>query len=126
MIPYSSLAGSLTNNVVELRFSRRRPKQNISTIRRMLCTLDFNLLNSEKGIKILNFKTPKSSVSYNTQNKGLIVVWDILKQDWRTVNTESCQIISTISTNPPDTFWEYFESTIMAMSPSQKAAFVAA
>lgn len=126
MIQYSSLASTLANSVVELKFSRRRPKQNISTARRMLCTLDFNLLNSEKGLKVLNFKTPKSSSSYNTQNKGLIVVWDILKQDWRTVNTESCQIISTISTNPPDSFWEYFESTIILMSPSQKAAFIAA
>jgi hypothetical protein len=126
MIQYSSLASALAGSVVELKFSRRRPKQNISTVRRMLCTLDFNLLNSEKGLKVLNFNPPKSSSTYNTQNKGLIVVWDILKQDWRTVNTESCQIISTIPTVPPDSFWEYFESTIVLMSPSQKAAFIAA
>ena len=126
MIQYSSLASALAGGVVELKFSRRRPKQNIPLTRRMLCTLDFNLLNSEKGSKILNFKTPNSSTTYNTQNKGLIVVWDILKQDWRTVNTESCQIISTIPTTPPDAFWEYFETTILTMSPSQKAAFIAA
>lgn len=126
MIQYSSLANALSNNVVELKFSRRRPKQNIAATRRMLCTLDFNLLNSEKGFKVLNFKIPNSSSTYNTQNKGLIVVWDILKQDWRTVNTESCQIISTITSTPPETFWEYFETTIGLMSPSQKAAFISA
>lgn len=126
MIQTSSLSSALSNNVVELKFSRRRPKQNVSSIRRMLCTLDFNLLNGEKGLSILNFKPPASNTSYNTSNKGLIVVWDILKQDWRTVNTESCQIISTIPTNPPEPFWEYFENTIMTMSPSQKAAFIAA
>ena len=68
MIQTSSLSSALSNNVVELKFSRRRPKQNVSSIRRMLCTLDFNLLNGEKGLSILNFKPPASNTSYNTSN----------------------------------------------------------
>lgn len=122
MIPYSTLAESLSNNVLEVKFHRRRPKKNISAYRRMLCTLDYNLLNSQEGLTILNFKAPRSSSS--TQSKGLITVWDILMQDWRTVNTESCSIITTIPTSPTTQFWDYFNKIILPMSPAQKEAFI--
>lgn len=126
MTSYSSLAAALSTNVVELKFSRRRPKSNLSSHRRMLCTLDYTLLNSEKGASILNFKPASGSGSYVPAAKGLIVVWDILKQDWRTVNTESCNIISTISTANPEEFWKYFNTSILPMSDAQKAAFISA
>jgi len=124
MIAASTLSTTLNENVVELKFHRRRPKLNLTPWRRMLCTLDFNLLNSEKGINMLHFKSPSSTSVYSPQQKGLIAVWDILVQDWRMVNTESCHIISTISTNPPETFWDYFNVSIASMSSAQKAAFI--
>lgn len=124
MISYSTLTSTLASNVVELKFHRRRPKQGIDPFRRMLCTLDYTLLNSDKGTSILNFKPAINSTAYNTQDKGLVVVWDILKQDWRMVNTESCHIISTVPTTPPDKFWEYFNNTVSSMSAGQKAAFI--
>lgn len=124
MTPISTLAATLANNVAELKFHRRRPKKNIPSTRRMLCTLDYNLLNSDKGLQVLNFRAPKSSTSFNTQAKGLLVVWDILLQDWRTVNTETCNIITTIPTSPTDKFWEYFNNNIASMSSAQKAGFI--
>lgn len=125
MVSYSSLTSALASNVVELKFHRRRPKQGLDPFRRMLCTLDYNLLNSEKGTSVLNFKLSANSTAYNTQEKGLVVVWDILKQDWRMVNIESCHIISTIPTDPPDKFWEYFNNTVSSMSAAQKSTFIA-
>lgn len=124
MTSYSSLAATLATSVVELKFSRRRPKSNLSSHRRMLCTLDYTLLNSEKGISVLNFKAASGNTSYVPAAKGLIVVWDLLKQDWRMVNTESCNIISTIPTSNPDEFWEYFNTAILPMGDAQKAAFL--
>jgi len=124
MTPYSSLSELLSKNVVELKFHRRRPMKNIAATRRMLCTLDYTLLNSQEGTTILNFKAPQGAATYNTQAKGLIAVWDILVQDWRTVNTESCNVITTIPTDPTTKFWEYFNNMILPMSGAQKAAFL--
>jgi len=126
MIALSTLITTLASNLVELKFHRRRPKTTLSSWRRMLCTTDLSLLNSDKGISVLNFKSPVTGGAYNTQNKGLVPVWDILVQDWRMVNTESCHIISTTSTNPPEDFWDYFNTTIAPMSGAQKAAFISA
>lgn len=124
MVSQSSLISVLGNSVVELKFNRRRPKVGVPPHRRMLCTLDYNILNSENGLKILNYKQPAGSVNYNFTDKGLVSVWDILKQDWRMVNIESCRIISTIPTSPADIFWEYFYNNIQQMSAGQKAAFI--
>jgi hypothetical protein len=126
MVSYSSLVAALSNNVVELVFHRRRPKLGLPENRRMLCTLNYDILRSENGRTILNFKEASGTSAYNPQQKGLVVVWDILKQDWRTVNTESCKIISTIPALPPETFWDYFNKIILPMSAGQKAAFIVA
>lgn len=119
-----SLSTTLSKNVVELIFNRRRPRKGVAPTRRMLCTLDYSLLTSENGAKVLNYKPPIERSAYNPSAKGLIVVWDILKQDWRMVNTESCQVISTIPTNPPEQFWEYFNNNISSMSAAQKNSFI--
>lgn len=124
MVQYSTLLSSLSENVLEIKFNRRRPRANTPATRRMLCTLNYNLLNSDKGKTVLNFKAPGSGAAYNPQTKGLVLVWDILLQDWRMVNTESCQVISTISATPPDKFWEYFNLSILPMSGAQKEAFI--
>ena len=124
MTPFSTLLSTLGSNVVELKFNRRRPQKGLSATRRMICTLDYNLLNSEKGASVLNFKAPKTSSSYNTKERGLVTVWDILMQDWRTVNTESCNILKTIPTSPETDFWKYFNEVILTMSGAQKAAFI--
>lgn len=124
MISYSALAATLSTNVVELKFSRRRPKSNLPSHRRMLCTLDYTLLNSERGISMLNYKPAAQSKQYNPASKGLIVVWDLLKQDWRMVNTESCNIISTIPTSPSEEFWNYFNTSILPLTSTQKESFI--
>jgi hypothetical protein len=124
MISHYTLLTDLGSNVLEVKFNRRRPKKNVSPTRRMLCTLDYGILNSEKGLSILNFKAPANASSYNTKERGLVTAWDILMQDWRTINTESCNIITKIPTSPEDDFWDYFNNNILTMSAAQKAAFI--
>ena len=124
MTSYSTLYNTLLTNVVELKFNRRRPKSNVQSTRRMICTLDNSLLTSEKGVSVLGYKASSGTAAYNTQAKGLVVVWDILMQDWRMVNTESCNIISVIPTVPVEEFWDYFNISILPLSSSQKLAFI--
>jgi hypothetical protein len=54
----AQLEQTLLTNVVDLRFSRRRPKEGVSPIRRMLCTKSSELLNSTNGRLLLNYYAP--------------------------------------------------------------------
>ena len=123
-------------NVLEIRFVRRdknrKPRQ-----RRMLMTLDPLLLNSHAGKKILNFRKPNFPPAYDAASKNLLFVWDIVMQDWRAVPVESTVIVRAIPTRSPKNpnndiqtrkaqadWWEFFNSTILKMTPGQKSAFM--
>jgi hypothetical protein len=110
-------------NVVELTFTRRN-QMRYPPNRRMLCTLDGKLLNSDEGKKILNFKPPRYSSPYNAAAKGLVTVWDIIMQDWRNVPVEACKVAVAIPTKNQKDFWEFFDKKIKKMSASQKAFFI--
>lgn len=117
------LAQLCRQNVVELKFVRRN-KLRYSPTRRMLCTIDEKLLNSDEGKKILNFKPPKGSSRYNAASKGLLSVWDIIMQDFRNIPVEAVDVIMAIPTKNQKDFWNYFNKVIGKMSVAQKAAFM--
>lgn len=113
-------------NVVELKFVRRN-KLRIPSTRRMLCTLDGLLLNSILGKKLLNFRAPRYAPPYNAASKGLVVVWDIVMQDWRAIPADSCQLVSAIKTSPANlqkNFWEYYDKVLKKMTSVQKKSFM--
>jgi hypothetical protein len=112
------------SNLVELKFTRRLKFQNMPPTRRMLATLDYELLNSVMGKEILNFKPPLKTASYNTASKNLLTVWDLLFQDWRNIPIESTVVVTAIPTKPQEKFWEYFDKVIKKMTPQQKASFM--
>lgn len=112
-----------SQNVVELKFVRRN-KLRYSATRRMLCTLDGKLLNSEQGKKILNFRPARYAPLYNAASKGLLTVWDIIMQDYRNVPVEAVEVITAVPTKNQKDFWEYFNKVIGKMSARQKAAFM--
>ena len=115
----------LLTHLVELRFTRRVPaKFGGKPTRRMLCTLDPLLLNSVLGKKILGFKKPTQLPAYNPATKNLLFVWDLFRQDWRAVSMESCDIVTAVTTRPQKTFWEYFNTVLIKMTPAQKAGFM--
>lgn len=111
-------------NVVELRFNRRRPQGYNFPHRRMICTTDPAILDSQLGIEILNFKRPFTNASYNAASKNLLTVWDIIMQDWRNIPVESVDVVATVPTKPPEKFWEYFNKVIVKMTARQKANFI--
>ena len=111
-------------NLVELKFDRRRPLGYQFPHRRMLCTLDPVILDSELGLKILNFKKPFTGPAYNAAAKNLLTVWDIIMQDWRNIPVENSNVIATVPTKPPEKFWEYFDKVISKMTAKQKANFI--
>jgi hypothetical protein len=114
----------LQNNVVELRFKRRREKPGWAAYRRMLCTNDVQILSSVPGRIALHFKTPHFPPPYPWRIKNLVCTWDLFWQDWRMVSLETCDIITVIPTKPPDKFWGYFNLYLQSMSPSDKVAFM--
>lgn len=121
IIQRAALDSLLLNNVCEVRFVRRRPRAGDGPTRRMLCTKSYELLNSINGRLTLNYAPPKGPKKINEAAENVLVVWDILMQQYRTISMNSCDLIQQI---PNDEFWEYFNENIYPMSPEQKFNFM--
>lgn len=117
----------LQQNVVEAHFTRRIPKAGWRATRRMLCTLDKNLLNSMAGRVALNFNNPVHPPAYPVQAYNLTTVYDLFWQDWRNVPAETLDVVSVIPshTKPQqDAFWAYFSTFLARLTPQDKEAFM--
>ena len=112
----------LQNNVLELKFVRRRAKPGFPDTRRMLCTNSNYILESTNGYKVLNYKPPKGNPDYNPSSKNLVNAWDVFSQDYRYINANNCDVISVMPAD--DEFWEYFNDTILPMTSVQKEQFI--
>jgi hypothetical protein len=111
-------------HLVELKFIRRnKTSLNIPT-RRMLCTRDMRILNSELGKITFNFIPPSSTPAYNATSKNLLTVFDIIFQDWRNIPVENTMVIMAIPTNPQKIFWEYFDRVLRKMTKKEKQNFI--
>ena len=118
----SQLGILLEHNVLEIRFIRRREVDGRPPTRRMLCTNSAALLNSLDGRATLNYRTPIKGLRYNPSAKGVVLTWDILMQDFRAVSTDSCEILTIIPDG--DDFWNFFNETLLPMSPDEKTTFM--
>jgi hypothetical protein len=116
----------LQTSVVELRFRRRIEKAGYKDFRRMLCTNDRMLLNSQLGRNILNYNPPHDGgLKYKPAQKNLIIGWDCFMQNFRAINCNDVDVVSVIKTSPdPAEFWKYFNENLIPMSSDQKAAFM--
>ena len=114
----------LKENVCELIIVRRRPRAGKSAARRMLCTLDQDILNSTNGRLSLNFKPAGQPLPYNAVSKNLLPVWDILMQDYRIISLDDCDLVKKIPAD--ETFWDYFNTNIYPMTTDQKVGFMRA
>lgn len=120
----STLRVLLENNVLEIKFKRRRPRAGTPPTRRMLCTNSPVILLSEGGRRTLHYSNPTGTLPYQPTAKNLVLAWDIFKQDYRMISADNCELITTmpVTGNGMD-FWEYFNDVIHPMTPQQKLAF---
>jgi len=118
----STLNRLLQQNVLDIRFARRRPRAGVPPTRRMLCTLNENILNSVNGRTVLNYFPPANTVPYELSGKNLSMTWDIMMQDFRMVSAESTTVVNTYK--PDDTFWQYFNENILPMDVAAKSGFM--
>jgi len=108
----------LKENVCEIRFVRRHPPRDGRPMtRRMICTKSYSLLNSVDGRVKLNYRPPRHQSTANPVVQNLVIVWDILMQDYRNVPMEQCEVLEQI---PVNKFWKYFNDKLYPMSPGDK------
>ena len=120
----STLRVLLENNVLEIKFKRRRAKPGSPTTRRMLCTNSPVILMSEAGRTTLHYKSATGTTKFSPTSKNLVIAWDIFKQDYRAISVDNCELISQIPISGDGReFWEYFNTTIYPMTPAQKSTF---
>lgn len=93
-------------------------------IRRILCTRDRLLLNSDLSKEVFNFEPPTQPHPYDAASKGLVTVFDILMQDWRNLPADQCEVIMAVPTTPQNRFWQFFDKKIRNMSAGQKQQFM--
>ena len=116
-----SLKSLLRENVCEVKFIRRRPKAGKPSFRRMLCTLDENILNTTNGRLSLNYKPSYGVLPYKAEAKNQLPVWDIFMQGWRMVSMDNCDLVKTVK---QEDFWKYYNETLLTMSPEQKLTYM--
>lgn len=123
-IQRGELSALLQHNVCEVVFVRRRPERAPTRpeIRRMICTNDLAILNTENGRKGLNFEFPKTSRRLDEVKHNIVVVWDIFMQKYRNVSMDTCYLRQTIPGD--DTFWKYYNDALYKMTPGQKQNFM--
>lgn len=120
----SGLILLLSQNVVELRFKRRHAKTGWNAYRRMLCTNDLVLLNSVPGKIALHYKQPTQPPSYDWMSRNLVCAWDIFWQEFRMIPVETCDVITVMTTELPERFWDYFAVYLTNLSPQEKMEFM--
>lgn len=92
----------------------------------MLCTSAQNVLNSLDGLLTLNYRIttppPFSNPYYDPDSKKLVILWDIIMQDYRAINMSYCNLIARIPAD--EKFWEYFRLNIYGKSPAEKTTWM--
>ena len=124
MVGYGHLKNLLLTNVAEIKFARRLPVVDVNKgpTRRMWCTNCLALLNSFNGKNVLRYRIPKYLPKFNPNEKNVIVTWDILMQDFRCINMDSCELMQSMPAN--DDFWTYFNENLLLMTTQQKINFM--
>lgn len=126
-IEFKKLAYS---NVCEIVYVRRRPERAPSPprpeIRRMICAVaginTYNpILTDQQGFNVLGFHYPRTGRRLDEVKHDIVVVWDIIMQDYRNVSMEECYLRQIV---PNDAFWQYFRETLSNLSSDQKRQFI--
>lgn len=95
----------------------------------MLCTSAQNILNSLDGKLTLNYRATypvpyRHDIHhfYDLDKKNLVILWDIIMQDYRAINMSFCNLIARVPAN--QAFWDYFRDNIYHKSPAEKTMWM--
>jgi len=88
----------------------------------MLCTNAATVLNSVNGRMTLNYRPAAGALKFNPNQKNLVIAWDIFMQDYRCINCNSCDLITSIPAGPA--FWTYFNKNLAKMTAPQKLSYM--
>jgi hypothetical protein len=108
MVNWGNFDSQVRSNVFEIKFIRRIPKAGYSKTRRMLCTRSKEILDDDWGRKFQHYVVPSGQLPYNPREKNLVIVWDFMRQDWRAVPCESCQIITKIPVDTDENLGKFY------------------
>ena len=125
-IQRGELKNLLFSNACEIIFVRRRPERapGRPEVRRMLCTISPNLQKpiDPRRITAMNFRNPKTSRRLDEVKHNIVVVWDIILQDYRNVSMDTCYLRQTIPDD--ETFWKYYDDVLFKLDQDQKLNFI--
>ena len=111
-----NIAKLLSNNVVEITFKRRRwPIKSAgvgqgSPWRRMLATSNWDFLLAHKST--FKFSTPTGSKPRSKKwykERNLVIVQDLVRQDWRMISLDDYEVVKVVSVNTKDQQEEYIK-----------------
>lgn len=117
----AELESKLLHTVCDIRFVRRHPDSQRPPTRRMICTKSYELLQSVDGRVKLNYRPPIHFTTADPIRQNLVVVWDILMQDYRNVSMDGCTLLQEI---PIADFWKYYNEVLYPMQPEDKIALM--
>jgi hypothetical protein len=125
-ISRENLKALARTHVCEIKFRRRNIITGKPLYRRMLCTSAQNILNTIEGRLTLNYRPttspPFTNRAYNPDQHNLVILWDIIMQDYRAINMSFCNLIARVPAN--EKFWEYFRDNIYQKSSAEKMAWM--
>ena len=87
----------------------------------MICSNCNEILKSENGYRSLNFRPPGGPKQINEALHNVVVVWDIIMQDYRNVSVDDCYLVNEME---PDEFWKYYNEKLLPMSVGEKMQYM--
>ena len=125
-----------SENIVEIRFRRRtkmikknyeNPVGHMTNYRRMLCTSNWRYIKSPICRLLYNWQRPKTRRGPDWYRKRhLIIVWDIIQNDWRMIPTKYYEILGYTPIKTflqQEVFTEFYEKKIRLTTQWKKDHF---
>lgn len=112
----------LRDGACKVKFLRKRPVNGKPITRTMWCTKDWEMLNSMRGKVTLNYRPPRGEKHVHESSHNVLIVWDIIMQDYRTINMGECELIREVGGN--DEFWKFFEKELAILTSEDKQVLI--
>ena len=135
-IPRMELETFFATNICELRFRRRilpaknkkkRAAGHASYQRRMLCTSNWRYISSPIVRNLYSWKRPsKRRGPAWYRSRSLLIVWDILMNDWRMVSLDKYEILGYVSVQQLEEqmkFTEFYRQHLKNLPDGKKDHF---